>query len=535
MPRYPALLRFALALSLPSLGNALFGVTFLQPDEQVLLKGLSTLEVRNGPGLKLTNPFVTSVTKRKGTTLDERQYIVVKNTLTGVRRVEKGPGLFFAGPYDEFDRVHTAFELQNHQYIKLLDSSTGVIRVERGEQMVFPTAYEEPLRIDGLAVRNAIDVDEDTAVLVRSKQSGQQRLVVEQALFVPGALEEIVEVRKLIRVEPYEVAIVRDNSGALQFYDGSAGEGKGTAFFLPPYCELVTQYWSSATSPEDLNKKIINNQRDPKYKIPMEKIPLRQELAFFEYNVNTQNHVPLLLQGTITWQVTDVQKMVAQTQDPKGDVWHKTRAALIQAVSRVTLDEFQLQFNEIAKVAASTEAEFYESIGVTVHALELTNHDVVDQKTARIIQEIVQETTNRKKSLEKQRSETEVEQERMTSQIEIEKQRKALVEARTANDKLQASVEGEAEGTRLAQSAKAFLAVLDDAIPKDSGATTRLDLLRFFSEQRTLTQQTEHLAQGTATLFLTPQDVNLKLQVPSSARNLTGEGQREVPGGGATE
>merc|ERR1719502_2031589 len=240
----------------------------------------------------------------------------------------------------------------------------------------------------------------------------------------------------------------------------------------------------------------------------MEKIPLRQELAFFEYNVNTQNHVPLLLQGTITWQVTDVQKMVAQTQDPKGDVWHKTRAALIQAVSRVTLDEFQLQ---------------------------LTNHDVVDQKTARIIQEIVQETTNRKKSLEKQRSETEVEQERMTSQIEIEKQRKALVEARTANDKLQASVEGEAEGTRLAQSAKAFLAVLDDAIPKDSGATTRLDLLRFFSEQRTLTQQTEHLAQGTATLFLTPQDVNLKLQVPSSARNLTGEGQREVPGGGATE
>ena len=47
----------------------------------------------------------------------------------------------------------------------------------------------------------------------------------------------------------------------------------------------------------------------------------------------------------------------------------------------------------------------------------------------------------------------------------------------------------------------------------------RLDLLRFFSEQHTLTQQTQHLAQGTATLFLTPQDVNLKLQVPS-ARNL---------------
>ena len=50
-------------------------------------------------------------------------------------------------------------------------------------------------------------------------------------------------------------------------------------------------------------------------------------------------------------------------------------------------------------------------------------------------------------------------------------------------------------------------------------ATERLSLLRFFSEQATLTKQTEHLASGTASLFLTPQDVNLKLQVPS-ARNL---------------
>merc|ERR1711998_767875 len=54
---------------------------------------------------------------------------------------------------------------------------------------------------------------------------------------------------------------------------------------------------------------------------------------------------------------------------------------------------------------------------------------------------------------------------------------------------------------------------------RKTAARARLDLLRFFSEQHTLTQQTQHLAQGTATLFLTPQDVNLKLQVPS-ARNL---------------
>ena len=96
MPSYYSLaLLFALSLAI---GDALFGITFLQPDEQVLLKGLSTLEVSNGPGLKLTNPFVTSVTKRKGTTLDERQFLVVKNTLTGVRRVEKGPAFAVVRP-----------------------------------------------------------------------------------------------------------------------------------------------------------------------------------------------------------------------------------------------------------------------------------------------------------------------------------------------------------------------------------------------------------------------------------------------------
>ena len=40
------------------------------------------------------------------------------------------------------------------------------------------------------------------AVLVLDKATGQQRLVEAQGLFFPAALEEIVEVRKLVRVAP---------------------------------------------------------------------------------------------------------------------------------------------------------------------------------------------------------------------------------------------------------------------------------------------------------------------------------------------
>ena len=92
-------------------------------------------------------------------------------------------------------------------------------------------------------------------------------------------------------------------------------------------------------------------------------------------------------------------------------------------------------------------------------------------------------------------------------------QRTALIEAKTANEKLQASVEGEAEGTRLANNALAFLNQLNSSVPSDH---ERLALLRFFSEQATLTKQTEHLASGKASLFLTPQDMNLKVVVPST-------------------
>ena len=111
--------------------------------------------------------------------------------------------------------------------------------------------------------------------------------------------------------------------------------------------------------------------------------------------------------------------------------------------------------------------------------------------------------------MQKQRSDNEVEHEELTAKIEREKQRSALIEAQAANEKLQKSVEGESEGTRLAQNTLAFLRQLNVSVPD---AQERLSLLRFFSEQATLTKQTEHLSTGTASLFLTPQDVNLKIQ-----------------------
>merc|ERR1711988_537193 len=111
--------------------------------------------------------------------------------------------------------------------------------------------------------------------------------------------------------------------------------------------------------------------------------------------------------------------------------------------------------------------------------------------TASVLQEIIQETTNRINRMQKQPSENEVEREKVGAQIEIEKQRAGLIKEQTTNEKLQASVAGEAEGTRLAQSTLAFLQMLAPAIGDEDA---RLSLLKFFNEQQALLQHARRYA-----------------------------------------
>jgi len=489
------------------------GIAFLLPDEQLMMRGLSTVKIQNGPGMVYFTPFITRTIKRKGVQLDERQYMVVTHELSGVEKSVAGPQLYFPAAHEVCDEPRPKIVLEQHQYAKLVDRGTGAVRVERGEKIIVPKPHERPAD-NAHPVHDAVNVDEETAVLVLSRQSGQQRLVTARGLFFPDWHEEILEVRKLIRVEPHEVAVVRDNDGAFHFHTGAdTGDGHGTAFFLPPHHELVTMYWSSGTSPDDIRNNIVKNAKDVKYKVPMTKIDLRSQYAFFEYRVRTSDNVELVLEGTIFWQVVDVPRMIDRTSDPKGDVWYHARSALIQAVSAVTLEEFMASFNSMASRAATTDGPFYEQRGVRLHDLEIVRYECEDGRTADVLHEIIQETTNRINSLQKQRSENEVERERLQAQIELERERKELIEARTANEKLQASSQGESEGTRLAQNSFAFLDQLSEQVPDNE---TRLALLRFFSEQRTLTEQTEHLSQGSASLFLTPQDMNLKLQMPTA-------------------
>merc|ERR1712036_203542 len=118
------------------------------------------------------------------------------------------------------------------------------------------------------------------------------------------------------------------------------------------------------------------------------------------------------------------------------------------------------------------------------------------------------ETTNRINRMQKQQSDNDVLREQISGEIEVEKQRTALIQARRDNDRMRAIIEGEADGLRLAKSTSTFFSTVSEEVPD---ANSRLELFRFFQDQRETTKRTEHLASGNAQLFVAPQDVNLKV------------------------
>jgi len=79
----------------------------------------------------------------------------------------------------------------------------------------------------------------------------------------------------------------------------------------------------------------------------------------------------------------------------------------------------------------------------------------------------------------------------MAALIEIEKQRVGLIKEKTANDKLLQASDGEAEGTRLAQSTLAFMSQLETSVEDEQA---RIALLKFFAEQKTAVEHSRRYA-----------------------------------------
>ena len=103
---------------------------------------------------------------------------------------------------------------------------------------------------------------------------------------------------------------------------------------------------------------------------------------------------------------------------------------------------------------------------------------------------------------------------KLQAEVDIEESRKQLLTIKMENDKQNATAAGEAEGLRRASSVGQFLATLKPDLPESK---ERLAAYRFLAGQEASTAQlattSKNLGSGSARLFVTPNDLNLRMQV----------------------
>lgn len=463
-------------------------------------------------GVFIPAPYEVILEVRKATLLAQREFALVKNTMTGQLRHEAGAQLLQVGAYDQVIHVRPKLVLEKDQYIRLMDEQTGIERIERGPKTFVPN----PSEVYPEGVQKAKFLDTDTAILVLNEMTGQERLVAERGVFIPKPEEEILEERNLIRVLPHEAVVVRDEKGAISVHSGSY-DASQSAFFLPPYAEVVVHRWSSYSEPPADGVQTLT-------KITFTKIDMRMRKMFFSYEVRTSDNVKLKLEGTIFWRVQNVPLMINVTSDPEGDVWHHARSALIQAVSGTTLQNFMKSFNNITMEAFNAQATdgFYSGRGVLLTSMELTKFETTDAATKDILQKIIQESTNRVNRLQKQKGENEVKAAELAAEILLEKQKTQFIEAQAQNKRLEARMQGEASGMTLMRAADTYIGGLNETV---ENVSSRVEMYKLHETLKGHNTDTKNLASGKAELFLTPNNVNLKLQMggADAARRLESE------------
>jgi len=493
-----------------------------------------------GPCVWYPGPHDTATAKRTALALEEDEFVRLQDSATGQRWVKQGKDLVFLEPTWRDSGVQKAWTLKSYEYVRLLDSVTGKVSVHRGEGTVFPAANETLLDREKLTAtelkaneyirvmnqtdgkirvvsgpnlvflgaservldggkKTAVDVDEHNAVLVRDIRSGQLRLVTEKQLFFPGPDDKIEEVESLIRLEDHEAVIVKDKDGILNFHYGDpkkCGESRPRSFFLPPHAEIVKLYWSSGL-------------RRLKRDLVIERFDCRPQFLWNEIDCRTQDNVELVLETTMFWEVVDLAVMIGKTGNLPGDIYNQIRSQFIKYVGQVTLKGFMEGLHVISGKVFGEDRDFYTSRGVKVHSLEVTKYMCSDKRTSEVLQQIIEETTNRLNRLSQAESENEVRIYKMQGQLEHEKLNGQLLEIKHEHEKAEATVAGEAEADRVA----AFMQKLEKDVPT---LEDRMSIWQTLRKQDALSVVSE----GGASLYYTPNDVDLsiKSEVRKSAK-----------------
>ncbi|AYV76311.1 MAG: hypothetical protein Terrestrivirus5_133 [Terrestrivirus sp.] len=445
------------------------------------------MSIQKGPLQYVPGPY-DQVSKIKDMiTLSNTQYVYINDKATGEWKIVKGPKTFHLEPFEVESKIQNVTCLNMLQWAKVIDQNTGAIRIEKGPCVIFLGPYEKLIADNGKEIQDAITVDVNHAVHTRNTETGEESLVVKPQKYVPEAPNiQIVEVKELIKLAPFESMILFDREGKLSF---KSGEKNVEGFFIPPFCSVMFQLWST-----DPDRKIKGNTK-------VSKFDHRPHDMNFKFSVRSGDNVEINIVVNVYWNIVDLEKMIKTTSDPPEDICNHVKNQILNFASSMSTKEFmEYSVAEIVKKIYDVDSEFYKSRGVHVSRVQILEKRCASDEIERTYRSIIDQKINSARSYEQQMGTNQTEIARIKGLTLIEKENYALLQQKLANLELETETAGRAEGGKI----KSFLDGLGD-MPIEDKINIFLQLER--------TKRIGLVTDKVQTVYLNPTDADFNLNV----------------------
>jgi len=337
--------------------------------------------------------------------------------------------------------------------------------------------------------------------LVRDISSGQQTLITEPQMFVPSKVQEVLNSQDLIVLKEYEVMVLVDPEGRFVFKHGWTKNE--ASFFVPPYHKILKLKWTKSSVRKALaeGSKKDNAMTAVIDEEEFEKIDVRHRFMSYAFVVRTHDNVEIILDIVFGWQIVNVEQMINHTKDTKNDICLKARSEIIEKVATQPFRKFMQEVNAVVENAVlKADSSFYEERGIKLSSIQVEGFSCKHVATETVLQETVQETTNKMNRVLKQETANEVIRVEMEGKIREEELKKKVLEIQYEHEQIVARTNGEAASHRV----RTFLDSLGDDLSLDQ----KLLLFNVLEKKECI----HDLAQGSGiTLFCSPQDINLNM------------------------
>merc|ERR1711865_467234 len=183
----------------------------------------------------------------------------------------------------------------------------------------------------------------------------------------------------------------------------------------------------------------------------------------------------------------------------------------------------------------NTVDSFYKDRGVDLMSVEVLTFKCSNPDTDKTLQEIIKETADRLKNIEKAKGENQVAMTKMQGEIELQGKNAELIKIKKSHMIIEQDIEGRAEAAKIT----AFVSALAHPalIPNPTGQGPRIAAhpevdIKHATELFTINRKLDSLqtlAQGNATMYISHKDVNHIQEVNSITTSLSNQSNPSKP------